>query len=123
MNNNCIHIVHAGDIEYFQCSTYLISHEGKALLVDPGLGMVKEAVLAGIAKAGFSVEQLSGGPDFSVEQSLESLERLLEMGVTGAFTGHGVVENGKKWLQEGIALGRQGNWSLEKNGKMYLQVS
>lgn len=53
----------------------------------------------------------AGSPDFSIEQSIKSLERLCDLGVRKVYTGHGPVEgDARDWLRRGIAHGRRGEW-------------
>lgn len=57
----------------------------------------------------------AGGPGFSVERTLASLERLLARGVTAAYTGHGPVPgNAQEWLRQGLEYGQRGAWVLSR---------
>lgn len=57
----------------------------------------------------------AGGPEFSEENTLQSLERLLGLSPTEAYWGHGgPIEEPEEWLRSAIELGRNGQWRLTK---------
>lgn len=55
----------------------------------------------------------SGGPSFSLEQSVASLERLIALQPDKAYWGHGEIEGGAvEWLEHGLQVCRAGYWKM-----------
>ncbi len=55
----------------------------------------------------------AGGPDFSVANTLASIDRLLPLALDTAFWGHGgPLRDPATWLREAARLGRAGQWQL-----------
>jgi glyoxylase-like metal-dependent hydrolase (beta-lactamase superfamily II) len=62
----------------------------------------------------------AGSADFSREETLRSLEKLLAVRPDRVCHGHGDVSGEPaRWLQRGIELGREGRWQLETVGKSH----
>jgi glyoxylase-like metal-dependent hydrolase (beta-lactamase superfamily II) len=58
----------------------------------------------------------AGSESFSVEESIRSIEKLLNAAPDAAFYGHGIVERPAcEWLHEALRLARAGKWTLHTN--------
>jgi glyoxylase-like metal-dependent hydrolase (beta-lactamase superfamily II) len=56
----------------------------------------------------------TGGPSFSLEDSIRSIEKLLALAPDKAYWGHGEVEGSARvWLRKSLDLYRNGRWVLD----------
>ena len=92
------------------CAAYLVETES-------GLVAFTGDILMGNGHPGWA-----GSEGFSVEATLASIEKLMALAPSVAFTGHGPIEGpAMAWLRRALELGRAGRWEL--HGELHPQSS
>ena len=63
----------------------------------------------------------AGGPGFSVDRTLTSLQRLIDLDLACVYGGHAdPMKKPRAWLERALELGRAGQWELGASFNYYV---